>query len=170
MPFISILKLSVSNSGHFTAHPDGGFVVSSGLSGEKVTSYPFRMLFSSGHSVVFWCTVLCSIILALKRRHWRLKLNLYIRWRQKGERTYSSNILILVTRWGWVDRFTPRQFTTWKRALYPQTMWPFGLHSETGRFVDFLTPTGNRTTIPSRSARSLDAKLLYWITYNASIH
>jgi len=38
---------------------------------------------------------------------------------------------------------------------------PFGPQSQSGRFVDFLTPTGNQTTIPSRSARSLDAKLRY---------
>jgi len=42
MPLICILA-SVSNFGHYTAHPDGGFLVSSDLSGEKVMANPFRM-------------------------------------------------------------------------------------------------------------------------------
>jgi hypothetical protein len=148
MQLTFILNMSGSNSGHYTAHPDGGFVISSGLSGEKVMADPFRMLLSSGHSGVLWCTVLCSIILAVIPRLWKLNLNLYITWRKKGERTHSSNILVLVTRWGWVDRFTPRQVTTGKGNLYLQTMWPFGPQNQTGAYVDFLTTTGNRTTIP----------------------
>jgi len=126
MPLIFILNRSGSNSCHYNVHRDGGFVISSGLSGVKVMADPFRMLLSSGHSVFLWCTVLCSIIPAVIPRLWKLKLNLYITWRQKGERMHSCNILILVTRWSRVDRFTPRQVTTGKGNLYLQTMWPFG--------------------------------------------
>jgi hypothetical protein len=148
MPLICILNVPGSNSGHYTAHPDGGFVISSDLSGKKIMADPFRMSLSLGHSVVLSCTVLCSILTAMISLHCKLKLNLYITWRQQGERTHSSNILILVTRRGWVDRFTPRQLITGKGNLYPQIMWPFGPQSQTGAYVDFLTPTENRTTIP----------------------
>jgi hypothetical protein len=86
-------------------------------------------------------------------------------WRRIGERTYSSTILELVTKWRWVVSFTPRLlYPRGKSPRYPLVRQLGGPQNRYGRCGEQkrLALAGNRTSTGQPVARHYTDSCVVW--------